>query len=136
MIPWLNLNADQRKTSLEQAELRSGLLAKAIEKDWWVTLVLKALFSSKYSGYYIFKGGTSLSKGWKLINRMSEDVDISLDPEAFGKPYQTNPSRTFVKALKRHGCTFTSTVIKKSLEDSLIQLDSVMISKFFLILFY
>ena len=36
---------------------------RAVEKDWWVTAVLKALFSSSCSDYLLFKGGTSISKG-------------------------------------------------------------------------
>ena len=82
MIAWLSLNDEQRRITLEQASIRSGIQPKAIEKDWWVTLSLKALFSSEYAQYCIFKGGTSLSKGWKLIQRFSEDIDIALDPEA------------------------------------------------------
>jgi len=44
-----------------------------------VTEVLKSLFKMSCSDYLLFKGGTSLSKGWNLINRFSEDVDIALN---------------------------------------------------------
>lgn len=44
MMGWLNLTDAQRKTSIDQAALASGIGTKAIEKDWWVTLTLKALF--------------------------------------------------------------------------------------------
>lgn len=108
MIAWLSLNDEQRRITLEQASIQSGIQPKAIEKDWWVTLSLKALFSSEYARYCIFKGGTSLSKGWKLIERFSEDIDIALDPEAFGMEYIPAPSNSYVKKLKRAGCKFTS----------------------------
>jgi predicted nucleotidyltransferase component of viral defense system len=49
-----------------------------IEKDYWITLVLYKLAESKYSQITVFKGGTSLSKGFDLINRFSEDVDIAI----------------------------------------------------------
>ncbi len=49
-----------------------------IEKDYWITRLLKRLSDSEYSGSIVFKGGTSLSKGYKLINRFSEDVDIAI----------------------------------------------------------
>ncbi len=49
-----------------------------IEKDYWISLVLKRLSESKYIDSVVFKGGTSLSKGHKLINRFSEDVDIAV----------------------------------------------------------
>ena len=80
MTGWLQLTLDQRRTTLEQAFVRSGMQTKAIEKDWWVTLCLKALFSTPYAPYCLFKGGTSLSKGWKLIQRLSEDIDIAIAP--------------------------------------------------------
>ncbi|MCS3798034.1 nucleotidyl transferase AbiEii/AbiGii toxin family protein [Niastella sp. OAS944] len=92
MTGWLTLTNEQRKATIDQAEQLSGISAKVIEKDWWVTLTLKALFSSIYSRYIVFKGGTSLSKCWRLIARFSEDVDIALSPEAFGMKYVKYPS--------------------------------------------
>ena len=71
MTGWLKLTDSQRKATIDEAEQISGISAKAIEKDWWVTLALKALFQSAYAEYMIFKGGTSLSKCWKLIARFS-----------------------------------------------------------------
>lgn len=116
MTGWLQLTDEQRRTSIAQAAVISGITAKAIEKDWWVTLTLKALFESPYAKFFIFKGGTSLSKGWKLIERFSEDIDIALDPKAFGREYKTNPSHTYVKTLKKVGCAFTSTVLLDALK--------------------
>jgi predicted nucleotidyltransferase component of viral defense system len=49
-----------------------------IEKDYWITLVLYRLSKSQFSNETVFKGGTSLSKGFGLINRFSEDVDIAI----------------------------------------------------------
>jgi predicted nucleotidyltransferase component of viral defense system len=49
-----------------------------IEKDYWITLVLNRLSKSQYADDTVFKGGTSLSKGFGLINRFSEDVDIAI----------------------------------------------------------
>lgn len=62
-----------------------GLRPSIIEKDYYVTETLRAIAASR-SGKVIFKGGTSLSKGWELIHRFSEDVDIFLDPRAFEPP--------------------------------------------------
>ncbi|MEO5889691.1 MAG: nucleotidyl transferase AbiEii/AbiGii toxin family protein [Ferruginibacter sp.] len=116
MIGWLQLTDGQRRTSLAQASAISGITEKAIEKDLWVTLTLKALFGTVYAKHLIFKGGTSLSKGWKLIERFSEDIDIALEPEAFGRDYKKDPSHTYVKTLKKEGCLFTSTILKEALE--------------------
>ena len=49
-----------------------------IEKDYWITLLLSRLSVSKYGDVTVFKGGTSLSKGFRLINRFSEDVDLAI----------------------------------------------------------
>ncbi len=49
-----------------------------VEKDYWVTHVLKNLSQSKHKGTVVFKGGTSLSKAYRLINRFSEDIDLAI----------------------------------------------------------
>lgn len=121
MIQWLALTDAQRRISLEQAQINSGIISKAIEKDWWVTLVLKALFELPYAKYFIFKGGTSLSKGWRLISRLSEDIDIALSPEAFGKEYKPLPSHSYVRKIKKEGSAFTATIIKQLLEEKLTE---------------
>ena len=59
-----------------------GLRPAIIEKDYYVTEVLRVI-ATDHGEQTIFKGGTSLSKGWDLIERFSEDVDIFLDPVAF-----------------------------------------------------
>jgi len=73
----------------EQAVLRAeehygsrGLRPAIIEKDYYVTEALRCIAKSA-GDKVIFKGGTSLSKGWNLIERFSEDIDLFLDPLAF-----------------------------------------------------
>ncbi len=55
-----------------------GIPAVHVEKDYWVTRVLKRLHESDYSEAVVFKGGTSLSKAHRLIERFSEDIDLAL----------------------------------------------------------
>lgn len=64
---WLTLPKQRRIGILNQTTELTGLPAIAIEKDWWVTLCLNASFNLPYSEHIVFKGGTSLSKGWDLI---------------------------------------------------------------------
>lgn len=66
---------------------RSGIPSGIILKDYWVTEILRILQLSEYADSFIFKGGTSLSKGYNLINRFSEDVDLLLieSPESSSK---------------------------------------------------
>lgn len=59
-----------------------GLRPAVIEKDYYVTEALR-IIAAMAGDKIIFKGGTSLSKGWNLIQRFSEDIDIFLDPQAF-----------------------------------------------------
>ena len=73
----------------EQAVIRAaehfrprGLREAIIEKDYFVTEALR-IIEQAAGAKVIFKGGTSLSKGWNLIQRFSEDIDIFLDPTAF-----------------------------------------------------
>lgn len=64
MTGWLNLTDEQRKISIDQAAFKSGIQAKAIEKDWWVTLTLKALFQMRLSQ----KGGLFLYQPvWAMV---------------------------------------------------------------------
>lgn len=66
-----------------EAHFRSrGLRPALIEKDYYVTEALR-IIATTAGDKVIFKGGTSLSKGWNLIQRFSEDIDIFLDPAAF-----------------------------------------------------
>jgi hypothetical protein len=122
MTGWLQLTDEQRRQTLTQAQVASGMPVKALEKDWWVTLTLKALFQSDYAPFMVFKGGTSLSKGFNLIQRFSEDIDIALDPAAFQMPYQEDPNKKFVEQLKRKGCNFTSTTLRDRLAAQLAAL--------------
>ncbi len=62
-----------------------GLRSAIIEKDYYVTEALRILSATAHDRV-IFKGGTSLLKGWNLIQRFSEDIDIFLDPQACNPP--------------------------------------------------
>ncbi|TXJ26039.1 MAG: nucleotidyl transferase AbiEii/AbiGii toxin family protein [Chitinophagaceae bacterium] len=62
----------------------SGMTPFAAEKDWWVSRTLNIIFQMGMAAHLVFKGGTSLSKAWKLINRFSEDIDLAIDREFFG----------------------------------------------------
>jgi hypothetical protein len=118
MIGWLrNLNEGERKVVIEQAAIRCAVPSQAIEKDWWITLALKAMFQTAFAPYLLFKGGTSLSKCWKLITRFSEDIDLSIDRSVLG--YQGDLSRSKIKELKRDAAQFTSSVLKDALIEQL-----------------
>ncbi len=104
---WLTLSKERRIEILNQATELTGLPSVAIEKDWWVTLALNASFSLPYSKNIIFKGGTSLSKGWNLIERFSEDIDLAIDRKFFS--FEGEISKTQIKKLRKESCEFIST---------------------------
>jgi len=104
---WLTLSKERRIEILNQATQLTGLPSVAIEKDWWVTMALNASFSLPYSKNIVFKGGTSLSKGWNLIERFSEDIDLAIDRKFFG--FDGAISKTQIKNLRKQSCEFIST---------------------------
>jgi len=76
-----------------------GLRAAVIEKDYYVTEALRCVAQLR-GDKLIFKGGTSLSKGWGLIDRFSEDVDLFLDPAKFTLSLGTNAINRELKSLR------------------------------------
>lgn len=87
---WLQHNINERKVMLQQVADSIHLPDYAIEKDWWVTMVLKALFETDCVLFLEFKGGTSLSKGWNLIERFSEDINLTIDHTFFTNDIANN----------------------------------------------
>ena len=114
---WLTLSKERRIEILNQATELTGLPAIAIEKDWWVTLCLNASFSLPCSNQIVFKGGTSLSKGWDLIERFSEDIDLAIDRKFFG--FEGDISKTQIRKLRKQSCEFISTEFLKDLTQTL-----------------
>ncbi len=85
MNAFLALAPAQRRELCEEAAIKLTLDARSIEKDYWVCWILRELFSlGEFGPRLTFKGGTSLSKAWKLIERFSEDVDVTIDREFLG----------------------------------------------------
>lgn len=89
----VTLNESDRALVISQAAQRVQLPPNVVEKDWWVTAVLRAVLGTSCSEYVSFKGGTSLSKAWGIIERFSEDVDVSLSPSFFGIEPTTRSQR-------------------------------------------
>ncbi len=97
------LDPEDRKDLFQQAaaEDTRDMNPAIIEKDFWVCWVLKKIFSDPHlKKHIVFKGGTSLSKVFGLIDRFSEDIDLILDWTLLGygaeekDPYEEQPSRS------------------------------------------
>ena len=96
-----NLPASQRRELFQATATQRALRPAIVEKDFWVCWVLKQLFTDPHlKTQLIFKGGTSLSKVFGLIDRFSEDIDLVLDWRLLGygregvDPYQDFASST------------------------------------------
>lgn len=121
MIEWLELPEQRRREIIIAAAAQNGMLEQAVEKDWWVTLTLKAVFSTQWAGDLVFKGGTSLSKAWGLIERFSEDIDLALDRKVLGFPEEfVNNSQ--VSKLRKKASKFIAEDFKTALEKTLINI--------------
>ncbi|MGA2655191.1 MAG: nucleotidyl transferase AbiEii/AbiGii toxin family protein [Gammaproteobacteria bacterium] len=83
MDKFIALSQEERKAAFQEASDRRDISPIIIEKDFWVCWVLKHIFEHKKLAEHItFKGGTSLSKAYQLIDRFSEDIDLTISRDA------------------------------------------------------
>lgn len=101
---WIELSRADKYDSLQVTSANTGYPDYAIEKDWWVTEILRVLKTMAISENMVFKGGTSLSKAWGIINRFSEDIDLAINREFFG--FKGDISRTQVGKLRDASCHY------------------------------
>ncbi len=80
MDNFVKLKPEERSIFFEETARARNMQAQIVEKDFWVCWTLKELFRlPDIGGHLIFKGGTSLSKVFNVIERFSEDIDVSID---------------------------------------------------------
>ena len=103
---FFELPENEKIELINQMHEETKLPQVIIEKDVWVTAVLRALFALSYSENLSFKGGTSLSKCWNLIERFSEDVDIAINREFFGFFGDTFTIKQISKKMRKSACNF------------------------------
>ncbi len=85
MLDFARQPAAVLKRIFDETEERSVIRAYILEKDFWVCWLLALIFADPdLGGHLVFKGGTSLSKVFGIINRFSEDIDLSVDPVWLG----------------------------------------------------
>ncbi len=118
---WILLSDTDRRTIFEQTSVRNGYIVQAVEKDWWVTTTLEALFSLPFADQLSFKGGTSLSKCWGTIQRFSEDIDVAINRDFFGFPGELT-NKQIRKGLRKSLCSYVRTDLKKIVENRLLEM--------------
>lgn len=116
---WLKLSDQTKRNIFGETALRKGIPENAIEKDWWVVQTLSLLFSLNCAPYLIFKGGTSLSKGWNLIERFSEDVDLALDREFLD--FKGELTTRDIKNLRKASKKYIITTFTDELQDAFLE---------------
>lgn len=76
-MEYLHKDKERFREAIDLVVYQTGISAEAVEKDYYVTMILKNL-AEKLS-FVVFKGGTSLSKCYQIIKRFSEDIDVTID---------------------------------------------------------
>lgn len=126
MSSWQNHSSDERIAMIQTVAQEHNIEDNAVEKDWWVTVVLKALFNTSCGKWLLFKGGTSLSKGWNLINRFSEDIDISIGRNFFGDvlnlPFAKCENNNQVKKLRKASRDYIHGTLSAELDAELLKM--------------
>lgn len=119
MTPWTKLSVEERLTILTKIADEKGIVENAVEKDYWVSMVLRSIFSQPYSYALVFKGGTSLSKGWNLIDRFSEDIDLAIDRKFLGFGEELNKSQR--TKLRKESKKFICNTLANNIEAKLAE---------------
>ena len=117
MSIWQIYSKDEKLVMLQQTAAAKKIVEQAVEKDWWVSVILMALTKTSWTDFLQFKGGTSLSKTWGLINRFSEDIDLAISRSFFNLPDDTPQQRT---AIRRKAYHFIEETLIKELNKLLI----------------
>lgn len=109
-----NLTAAEKIILFKDIQRSIQIPLASIEKDWWVVQTLRLIFQMDVAEHLLFKGGTSLSKAWNLIERFSEDVDLAIDREYFG--FSGTISRTQVGKLRDASFNYLSNTFFSALK--------------------
>lgn len=120
-MKFIDIPKDSQRQAINTVALKTGLPPSSIEKDWWVTQVLKALHTLPYAEHIAFKGETSLSKCWNLIARFSEDLDIALSREFLGFSGELSKTQISDK-LRRAACSFVREKMQYDVRNALLGL--------------
>ncbi len=130
MYKFAQMNKSDRDFVFNKTAINKGITKGIVEKDFWVCVMLDYLFTkSKYKNILTFKGGTSLSKGFNIINRFSEDIDLILDWTALGvgeaEPLNDRSNTKqdlFNKSLNAKAEEFISNELLSDIKDNLSKL--------------
>ena len=115
-IDFNRIDESEKIAIFNEIATQKGMKPFAVEKDWWVSRTLDIIFKMPISNHLVFKGGTSLSKALKLINRFSEDIDLAIDKEFFG--FEGTLSKNQRDKLRKTAGIYTTETFFKDLEQA------------------
>lgn len=125
MEKWLQVSDEDKIQVYNEIATQTGLTPYAVEKDWWVTQAIALIFKTDLAPHLVFKGGTSLSKAWGLIERFSEDIDLAVDRSFFGINGPMNGTK--VSKLRKLSSEYIASnfypTLKKKFEDTGFKVD-------------
>lgn len=120
------MNAAPSKELIEQVSERTGIPSAYIEKDWYVTQVIRRIGDVKIEGFdIVFTGGTALAKAHGLLERFSEDVDFRLHAKTVvaNRKNLSNIRKTVVAALRDGGFSFADDQVRSRDENRFFAID-------------
>lgn len=118
-ISFHNLPEIEKINIIQQVSNIQGLAPFAVEKDWWVVQTLAVIFKMQVGEHLVFKGGTSLSKAWNLIDRFSEDVDLAIDRKFLG--FEGRLSKKQITVLRKSANNYISEIFYIELQAEFIK---------------
>lgn len=116
-IDFYTIDPAEKAAIFTEIATQKGMKPFAVEKDWWVSRTLEIIFQMPIAKHLVFKGGTSLSKAWKLINRFSEDIDLAIDKDFF-EEYKGEISKTQIGKLRKVAGAYTTGTFFEELEQA------------------
>ncbi len=125
---FFDLSKKDQREALEYGRAETGRPVHLLEKDVWVVWTLRTLFESPLAANLTFKGGTSLSKVYKVIDRFSEDIDLTYDirkliPDLIGEGGELPASRSqagrWTQAVRHRLPDWISLIVRPALQTAL-----------------
>ncbi len=130
---FLDLDDADRREALQVAAAVSGRPVHLLEKDVWGVWLLDVLFRAPFGEHLVFKGGTSLSKAYGLIDRFSEDLDLTYDirtlapdladPHGDGLPAAMAEARRWSRVVRERLPSWVSDTVSPFVEAALASED-------------
>lgn len=117
MNNWTKFTKEEQLTILTNVAEDKGIVDNAVEKDYWVSMVLRAIFSLPYATTLVFKDGTNLSKVWALIERFSEDIDLAIDRQYLG--FADVATKSQLTKLRKDSKKFIDSIFAIDIEEKL-----------------